>query len=156
MAPRRAPRRRASVPPAPPLPLQPTAPSPGAALANTLASAPPPEAARVPAPGAQPATARLAYAAVAALDLDGDGRLTGRDEERARSGARAFTVELPLESGVTLRLSGAERLAHAADVLAEEVLGGRGDSASLPLDRLLQPRTRIMREMLDRGWDGLV
>lgn len=130
---------------------------PAAALAAAASAVTPAmpatEARPLPAP---PLTPRAAYETLAALDLDGDGRLTRRDEERARSSPQGFAVAFELLPGVRLELSGAERLAHAADVLAEEVLAGRGDHSSLPLQRMLEPRTRILRALLDRGWDGLV
>ncbi|HEX8437352.1 MAG TPA: trehalase, partial [Archangium sp.] len=102
------------------------------------------------------ATARLAYDVLAALDLDGDGRLTARDAERARELGLRFAVDLELGPGVRLELAGAERLSHAADVLAEEILEGRGDAPGLPVERMLVSRTDALRRLLDQGWDGLV
>ena len=102
------------------------------------------------------ATARLAYDVLAALDLDGDGRLTDRDAERARESGLRFAVDLELAPGVRLELAGAERLAHAADVLAEEILEGRGEALGLPVERMLASRTSTLRRLIDQGWDGLV
>jgi alpha,alpha-trehalase len=102
------------------------------------------------------ASARLAYDVLAALDLDGDGRLTARDAERARELGLRFAVDLELGPGVRLELAGAERLSHAADVLAEEVLEGRGEVPGLPVERMLVSRTEALRQLLDQGWDGLV
>ncbi len=102
------------------------------------------------------ATARVAYDVLAALDLDGDGRLTARDAERARELGLRFAVDLELGPGVRLELAGAERLSHAADVFAEEILEGRGDAPGLPVERMLVSRTAALRGLLDRGWDGLV
>jgi alpha,alpha-trehalase len=101
-------------------------------------------------------TPRLAWPVLAALDLDGDGRLTARDAEQARARNLRFAVDLQLGPGVRIELAGAERLAHAADVLAEEILEGRGDVPGLPVDRLLERRTVTLRRLLERGWDGLV
>jgi alpha,alpha-trehalase len=102
------------------------------------------------------ATARLAYDLLAALDLDGDGRLTDRDATRARELGMRFAVDLELGPGVRVELAGAERLSHAADVLAEELLEGRGDAPGLPVTRMLASRTAALRRLIDQGWDGLV
>jgi alpha,alpha-trehalase len=102
------------------------------------------------------ATARLAYDVLAALDLDGDGRLTARDAERAKERGMRFAVDLELAPGARLELAGAERLSHAADVLAEEILDGRGDDPGLPVERMLASRTTTLRRLIDQGWDGLV
>lgn len=100
--------------------------------------------------------ARLAYSILATLDLDGDGRLTERDAEAARGFQQRFALELQLAPGVRLELTGAERLAHVADVLAEAILENRGDEPGLPLARLLEPRTTVLRNLINRGWDPLV
>ncbi len=102
------------------------------------------------------ASARLAFETVMALDLDGDGRLTQRDAVLAREAGLRFAVDLELGPGVRLELAGPERLSHAADVLAERVLEGRGDEDGLPVERLLETRTAALKGLLDRGWDGLV
>src|SRR5688500_18654547 len=98
-------------------------------LQNPLA----PEASRVESAPASPGpvtsgalavttvTPRLAYELLLALDLDGDGRLTNRDAERARASGLRFALELQLAPGVRLELADAERLSHVADVLAEEI-----------------------------------
>ncbi|PTL81052.1 trehalase [Vitiosangium sp. GDMCC 1.1324] len=91
-----------------------------------------------------------------ALDLDGDGRLTERDAGRAREGGLRFAVDLEISPGVRLELAGAERLSHAADVLAEEILESRGDEPGLPVERMLDTRTSALRRLIDRGWDTLV
>lgn len=102
------------------------------------------------------ASARLAFELLQALDLDGDGRLTERDAARAREAGLRFAVDLELGPGVRLELAGAERLAHAADVLAEEILAGRGEAPGLPVERLLEGRTTSLRRLIDQGWEGLV
>ncbi len=122
-------------------------------------AAPPVPTARPATPGslsATTATARLAYEVLMTLDLDGDGRLTDRDAERARESGQRFAVELVLGPGARLELAGAERLAHAADVLSEELIAGRGDEPGLPVERMLAPRTETLRRLIDQGWDGLV
>lgn len=101
-------------------------------------------------------TARLAYEVIMALDLDGDGCITARDAERARAINLRFAVDFQLAPGVSVELASPERLAHAADVLAEEILGGRGDVHGLPVERMLERRTVVLRRLIDRGWDGLV
>ncbi|HYO54948.1 trehalase family glycosidase, partial [Archangium sp.] len=85
-----------------------------------------------------------------------DGRLTDRDAGRARESGLHFAVELELSPGVRLELAGAERLSHAADILAEEILEGRGEAPGLPVQRMLEPRTDTLRRLIDRGWEGLV
>ena len=118
---------------------------------------PAPAANTAPAPlSVTTATARLAFDVLMVLDLDGDGRLTQRDAGLARDAGLRFAVDLELGPGVRLELAGAERLSHAADVLAEVILEGRGDVSGLPLERLLESRTTALRRLLDRGWDGLV
>lgn len=102
------------------------------------------------------ATARLAFESIMALDLDGDGRLTERDAARARESGLRFAVDLELGPGLRLELAGAERLSHAADVLAGEVQAGRGDEPGLPVERMLESRTRALRQLIDEGWNGLV
>jgi len=91
-----------------------------------------------------------------ALDLDGDGCITARDAERARASNLRFAVDFPLGPGVSVELAGPERLAHAADVLAEEILEGRGDMPGLPMARILERRTAALRRLIDEGWEGLV
>ncbi|WNG17355.1 trehalase family glycosidase [Cystobacter fuscus] len=118
---------------------------------------PAPVASAAPAPlSVATATARLAFELLMSLDLDRDGRLTQRDAGLAREAGLRFAVDLELGPGVRLELAGAERLAHAADVLAEMVHEGRGDVPGLPLERLLESRTTALRGLLDRGWEGLV
>ena len=101
-------------------------------------------------------TARRAFETLMALDLDGDGRLTDRDAGRARDEGLRFAVDLELAPGMRLELAGAERLSHAADVLAEELLAGRGEAIGLPVERMLEPRTQTLRRLIDDGWRGLV
>ncbi|HEX8702193.1 MAG TPA: trehalase family glycosidase [Myxococcaceae bacterium] len=101
-------------------------------------------------------TARHAYDVVMALDLDGDGCITARDAERAREHHVRFAVDIELGPGVRLELADPERLAHVADVLAEEILEGRGDIPGLPVARMLERRTVALKRLIDRGWDGLV
>ncbi|ADO75952.1 Trehalase [Stigmatella aurantiaca DW4/3-1] len=136
-------------------------------LAHSFGAAPVPSLSteRGRAPGAlaapsplspSPFTARLAYEVLMALDLDRDGRITAKDAERARSSNLRFAVDFLLGPGVRLELSGAERLSHAADVLAEEILQGRGELPGLPATRLLERRTAALRRMIDQGWEGLV
>jgi alpha,alpha-trehalase len=91
-----------------------------------------------------------------ALDLDGDGCITARDAERARENNLRFAVDIQLGPGVRLELADPERLAHAADVLAEEILEGRGDVPGLPVARMLERRTAVLRRLIDQSWDGLV
>jgi alpha,alpha-trehalase len=91
-----------------------------------------------------------------ALDLDGDGCITARDAERARASNLRFAVDFLLGPGVSVELAGPERLAHVADVLAEEILEGRGDVPGLPVARMLERRTVALRHLLDQGWEGLV
>ena len=91
-----------------------------------------------------------------ALDLDRDGCITARDAELARAHRLRFAVDFQLAPGVSVELKGPEWLAHAADVLAEEILAGRGDVPGLPVARLLERRTTALRRLLDEGWDGLV
>ncbi|MDY7226273.1 trehalase family glycosidase [Hyalangium rubrum] len=101
-------------------------------------------------------TARLAYEVLMALDLDRDGCITARDAERARASNLRFAVDIQLGPGVRLELAGPERLAHAADVLAEEILEGRGDVPGLPVARMLERRTVALRRLVDQSWGGLV
>jgi alpha,alpha-trehalase len=101
-------------------------------------------------------TARLAYDVLMALDLDRDGCITARDAERARASNLRFAVDFMLGPGMDLELASPERLAHVADVLAEEILEGRGDLPGLPVARMLERRTATLRRLIDRGWDGLV
>lgn len=101
-------------------------------------------------------TARLAYEVLMALDLDRDGCITARDAELARAHQLRFAVDFQLAPGVSVELKGPEWLAHAADVLAEEILAGRGDVPGLPVARLLERRTAALRRLLDQNWDGLV
>lgn len=101
-------------------------------------------------------TARHAYEVLMALDLDGDGCITARDAERARESGVRFAVDIQLGPGVRLELADPERLAHVADVLAEEILEGRGDLPGLPVARMLERRTQTLRRLIDQGWDGLV
>ena len=89
-----------------------------------------------------------------ALDLDGDGRLTERDAVSAREGGLRFAVDLEIGPGVRLELAGAERLSHAADVLAEEILEGRGELPGLPVERMLEPRTQTLRRLIDEAGRG--
>jgi alpha,alpha-trehalase len=103
-----------------------------------------------------PFTARLAYEVLMALDLDRDGCITARDAELARAHPLRFAVDFQLGPGVSVELKGPERLAHAADVLAEELLEGRGDLPGLPVARLLERRTVALRQLIERNWDGLV
>jgi alpha,alpha-trehalase len=138
-------------------------PSPRRARSASLKSSPPqsPEALtpseRLSRPlSATTATPRLAYEVLTVLDLDGDGRLTARDAERARELGLRFAVDLELGPGMRIELAGPERLAHAADVLAEKLLAGQGDEPGLPIEQLLAPRTTAMRRLIDQGWDGLV
>ncbi len=91
-----------------------------------------------------------------ALDLDGDGCITARDAEKARASNLRFAVDFQLAPGVSVELKSAERLAHVADVLAEEILEGRGDVPGLPVARMLERRTVALRRLIDQGWDGLV
>jgi alpha,alpha-trehalase len=91
-----------------------------------------------------------------ALDLDRDGCLTARDAEQARASQLRFAVDFPLGPGVSVELEGPERLAHVADVLAEEILAGRGDMPGLPVARMLERRTVALRTLIDEGWNGLV
>ncbi len=91
-----------------------------------------------------------------ALDLDRDGCITARDAERARAINLRFGVDFLLGPGVSLELTSPERLAHVADVLAEEILEGRGDVPGLPVARMLERRTVALRRLIDQGWDGLV
>jgi alpha,alpha-trehalase len=101
-------------------------------------------------------TARHAYEVLMALDLDGDGCITARDAERARASNLRFAVDIQLGPGVRLELADPERLAHVADVLAEEILEGRGDLPGLPVARILERRTVTLRRLIDQSWDGLV
>ncbi|WP_224371913.1 trehalase family glycosidase [Hyalangium versicolor] len=101
-------------------------------------------------------TPRLAYEVIMALDLDGDGCITARDAERARAINLRFAVDFQLGPGMSVALASPERLAHVADVLAEEILEGRGDVHGLPVARMLERRTVALRRLLDRGWEGLV
>ena len=121
-------------------------------LARELAVEPP----ATPVLSATTSTARRAFETLMALDLDGDGRLTDRDAGRAREGGLRFAVDLELAPGMRLELAGAERLSHAADVLAEEILAGRGEEPGLPVERMLEPRTQTLRRLIDDGWKGLV
>jgi alpha,alpha-trehalase len=101
-------------------------------------------------------TARLAYDVLMALDLDRDGCITARDAEKARASNLRFAVDFLLGPGVSVELESPERLAHVADVLAEEILEGRGDLPGLPVARMLERRTVALRRLIDQGWDGLV
>jgi alpha,alpha-trehalase len=101
-------------------------------------------------------TPRLAYEVLMALDLDRDGCLTVRDAERASASNLRFAVDFLLGPGVSMALVGPERLAHAADVLAEEILEGRGEVPGLPVARMLERRTVALRRLIDQGWEGLV
>jgi len=101
-------------------------------------------------------TARLAYDVLMALDLDRDGCITARDAEKARASNLRFAVDFLLGPGVSVELASPERLAHAADVLAEEILEGRGDLPGLPVARMLERRTEALRRLIDQGWEGLV
>ncbi len=92
-------------------------------------------------------TARLAYEVLMALDLDRDGCITARDAELARAHQVRFAVDFQLAPGVSVELKSPERLAHAADVLAEEILEGRGDMPGLPVARLLERRTAALRRL---------
>lgn len=130
-----------------------------AGSSTPFAAAPVPTTARAETPGtlsASSSTARLAFSLLMALDLDGDGRLTARDAGRASENGLRFAVDLELGPGVRLELAGAERLSHAADVLAAEILEGRGDEPGLPVERMLESRTTALRQLIDRGWEGLV
>lgn len=91
-----------------------------------------------------------------ALDLDRDGCITARDAELARASNLRFAVDFMLGPGVSVEVASPERLAHVADVLAEEILEGRGDLPGLPVARMLERRTVALRRLIDRGWDGLV
>jgi alpha,alpha-trehalase len=126
---------------------------------ESLVTPPSPATARPESPGilsATTSTARLAFEVLMALDLDGDGRLTDHDAGRARESGLRFAVDLELGPGARLELAGAERLSHAADILAEEILEGRGEDPGLPVERMLEPRTDTLRRLIDRGWEGLV
>lgn len=101
-------------------------------------------------------TARHAYEVLMALDLDRDGRITAKDAERARASNLRFAVDFVLGPGVSVELATPERLAHVADVLAEEILAGRGDQPGLPVARMLERRTVALRRLIDQCWDGLV
>jgi alpha,alpha-trehalase len=118
-----------------------------------------------PSPQARPAplllspstfTARLAFEVLMALDLDRDGCITAKDAELARASNLRFAVDFMLGPGVSMALASPERLAHAADVLAEEIHAGRGDVPGLPVARMLERRTVVLRRLIDQGWDGLV
>lgn len=91
-----------------------------------------------------------------ALDLDRDGCITARDARQARASNVHFGVEFLLAPGVSVELTSPERIAHVADVLAEEILEGRGDVPGLPVARMLERRTVALRRLIDQGWDGLV
>ncbi|MFY0576828.1 hypothetical protein ACN28S_23065 [Cystobacter fuscus] len=131
--------RRSNVPhqtpslPAPSAPLLQTPPTPPNAAVRAPEPSPAPVASVAPAPlPVATATARLAFELLMTLDLDRDGRLTQRDAGLAREAGLRFAVDLELGPGVRLELAGAERLAHAADVLAEVVFEGRGMSPDCP------------------------
>ena len=101
-------------------------------------------------------TPRALFEHLAALDFDGDGRLTARDAAHASKNQLRFGVDLHVGPGLRLELTGAERLAHVADVLGELILDGHGDTPGLPTERLLEGRALALRKLVDRSWDGLV
>jgi len=101
-------------------------------------------------------TPRAAFEQLAALDFDGDGRLTSRDAQHARQNQLRFEVNLPVGPGLHLALTTAERLAHAAEVLGQLILDGQGDLPGLPTERLLEGRVQALRTLLNQSWEGLV
>jgi len=86
------------------------------------------------------------------MDVDKDGRITADDVRRARK--RQFRV--PLGPGVSLTLSGAERLSGFADLLGNEIRRGHGEHAVLPVTALAPTRLEAMLQLVSRSWDRLL
>ena len=94
----------------------------------------------------------LLHALLRKVDVGRDGKITADDLRRAR----VKSIELPLGPGLTLKLSGAERLSGLAALLGQEIRKGNADHAHLPLAALAPTRLDRALGYVAQTWQGLV
>lgn len=85
------------------------------------------------------------------VDVGGDGRITA-DDIRA---SRVKSLRVRLGPGLSLHLSGAERLSGFAALLGNEIRKGNAEHALLPITALAPTRLDAMLAYVEHSWDGL-
>lgn len=85
------------------------------------------------------------------VDVDRDGRITADDIRSSRMKA----LRVNLGPGLSLHLSGAERLSGFAALLGNEIRKGNGDHAILPITALAPTRLDAMLAYVAHSWEGL-
>lgn len=86
------------------------------------------------------------------LDFNQDGALDARDEQLAADAGVAFSVDVKLSNGEVAQLSGAERLAHLADVSAHALR----TQSLLDDATVLEPAGAALTRSISESWPAFV